>query len=146
MSFAAKPTPANASNNSNNKVSSVSAAAPTAAAGAPPETVPDGSGEADQDLLFKLRTFDVYWVEKNALMYRDGIAKTFDKDSRKAIVTEKRRSSVPLILRDMAPPEGSIFDPAKKWDEEKKRSADQAEDDAAAAAKPEPPAKKKGWR
>jgi len=126
MSFAAKPTPANA------------------AAGAPPETVPDGSGEADQDLLFKLRTFDVYWVEKNALMYRDGIAKTFDKDSRKAIVTEKRRSSVPLILRDMAPPEGSIFDPAKKWDEEKKRSADQAEDDAAAAAKPEPPAKKKG--
>jgi hypothetical protein len=25
--------------------------------------------------LFKLRTFDVYWVEKSALMYRDG----FDK-------------------------------------------------------------------
>jgi hypothetical protein len=36
------------------------------------------------------------------------------------------RSSIPLILRDMAPPEGSIFDPAKKWEEEKnrRRSAD----------------------
>lgn len=33
----------------------------------------------------------------------------------------KTRSSIPLILRDMAPPEGSIFDPAKKWDEEKTR-------------------------
>lgn len=30
---------------------------------------------SDQELLFKMRTFDVYWVEKNALMYRDGIAK-----------------------------------------------------------------------
>jgi ATP-dependent RNA helicase DDX60 len=39
-----------------------------------------------------------------------------------------------MILRDMAPPEGSIFDPAKKWEEEKKRrakaSVDQAAEDA----------------
>lgn len=48
----------------------------------------------------------------------------------------KQRSSIPLILRDMAPPEGSIFDPAKKWEEEKARrlrlqstaSADNAND------------------
>jgi superfamily II RNA helicase len=33
----------------------------------------------------------------------------------------KQKSSIPLILRDMAPPEGSIFDPAKKWAEERER-------------------------
>jgi hypothetical protein len=33
-------------------------------------------GEAE-NLLFKLRTYDIYWVEKTALMYRDG----FDKVS-----------------------------------------------------------------
>ena len=33
----------------------------------------------------------------------------------------KQKSSIPIILRDMAPPEGSIFDPAKKWEEEKER-------------------------
>jgi hypothetical protein len=27
------------------------------------------------DLLFKIRTFDVYWVDKEALMYKDGIDK-----------------------------------------------------------------------
>ena len=57
----------------------------------------------------------------------------------------KQRSSIPIILRDMAPPEGSIFDPAKKWDEEKKRRqkavADGAKEDAAAAAAAD---KKKG--
>ena len=34
-------------------------------------------------------------------------------------MTVKRKSSIPIILRDMAPPEGSIFDPARKWFEEK---------------------------
>merc|ERR1712086_655904 len=76
-------------------------------------------GISDQELIFKMRTFDVYWVEKKALMYKDGIDKTFDKDTRKAIIVTKQRSSIPMILRDMAPPVGSIFDPAKKWDEEK---------------------------
>ena len=33
----------------------------------------------------------------------------------------KQKSSIPLILRDMAPPEGSIFDPARKWEEERER-------------------------
>lgn len=46
---------------------------------------------------------------------------TFDKETRKAVIVTKQRSSIPLILRDMAPPEGSIFDPAKKWEEEKER-------------------------
>ena len=45
----------------------------------------------------------------------------YDRDERKAVITTKVRSSIPIILRDMAPPEGSIFDPAKKWDEEKER-------------------------
>jgi len=126
MSFVPNPTQANASNSSNNKVSG---AAATIAAVPEPD-------QNDPDLLFKLRTFDVYWVDKYALMYRDGIAKTFDKETRKALVTIKQRSSIPLILRDMAPPEGSIFDPAKKWDEEKKRRSvmKQEEDTTAAAA------------
>merc|ERR1712129_300485 len=50
----------------------------------------------------------------------EGYAKTFDKETRKASIQIKRKSSIPIILRDMAPPEGSIFDPAKKWEEEKK--------------------------
>eukprot|EP00804_Cyclotella_cryptica_P011929 CCRYP_004426-RA/>CCRYP_004426-RA protein AED:0.01 eAED:0.01 QI:96/1/1/1/1/1/2/343/1248 len=74
-----------------------------------------------EDAFISSRTFDVYWVDKNALMYKDGIVKKYDREERKAIVTTKVRSSIPVILRDMAPPEGSIFDPAKKWEEEKER-------------------------
>merc|ERR1712087_336789 len=74
---------------------------------------------SDQEVLFKIRTFDVFWVDKGALMYKDGIAKSFDKETRKAVVVTKQKSSIPLILRDMAPPEGTIFDPARKWEEEK---------------------------
>lgn len=50
----------------------------------------------------------------------------------------KQKSSIPLILRDMAPPEGSIFDPARKWEEERERrriadrASAQAEADAVA--------------
>jgi hypothetical protein len=29
---------------------------------------------ADED-MFKLRTYDVFWVEKDSLMYKDGLAK-----------------------------------------------------------------------
>ena len=29
----------------------------------------------DVDSVFKMRTFDVFWVDKSALMYRDGFAK-----------------------------------------------------------------------
>jgi hypothetical protein len=66
MSFVPNPTQTNASNGPSNAPSSVVTTA-TAVAAAPELS--------DLDLLYKLRTFDVYWVEKNALMYRDGIAK-----------------------------------------------------------------------
>jgi ATP-dependent RNA helicase DDX60 len=64
-------------------------------------------------------------------------SQSFDKDSRKAITVVKQRSAIPVILRNMAPPEGSIFDPVKKWGEEKvRRRATLAEikEEATAAA------------
>lgn len=30
---------------------------------------------SEDDFQFKQRTFDLYWVDKTALMYKDGIAK-----------------------------------------------------------------------
>ncbi|GAX18915.1 hypothetical protein FisN_8Hh133 [Fistulifera solaris] len=75
----------------------------------------------DAELIFNIRTFDLFFIDRQSLMYRDGYAKVFDKETRKAITTIKQRSSIPIILRDMAPPEGSIFDPARKWEEEKER-------------------------
>ena len=67
MSFVPAPqaSAANAASANNAAVNTSSAAAPAA------------EGQTDMELLFKLRTFDVYWVEKSALMYRDG----FDKVS-----------------------------------------------------------------
>jgi len=66
MSFVPAPQQANAagSNNapSNNQVTTSTAAA------AATET-------SDMEAVFKIRTFDVYWVDKTALMYRDGIDK-----------------------------------------------------------------------
>ena len=64
MSFVPNPTQVNASNNNAKVVTSGPGAAVAAA------TNPD---EAEIDTVFKLRTFDVYWVEKHALMYRDGL-------------------------------------------------------------------------
>jgi hypothetical protein len=73
MSFVPAPQQANAAgaNNAPNPVSST-AVVPAAAPAAEPVS--------DTDILFKLRTFDVYWVDKTALMYRDG----FDKVSIRA--------------------------------------------------------------
>ena len=66
MSFVPAPQQANAAGakNAPSQLSSTAAGAADAAT----ET-------ADKDLLFKLRTFDVFWVEKSALMYRDGYDK-----------------------------------------------------------------------
>jgi len=129
-SFVPAPQQANAANA--NKTSSFNAVTSSSQASAPA----GGDAETqDKDLVFKMRTFDVFWVEKSALMYKDGIAKTFDKDARKAVTVVKRKSSIPLILRDMAPPEGSIFDPARKWEEEREsRRVAQLEADQASAA------------
>merc|ERR1711862_626124 len=46
-------------------------------------------GESNDDSLLKNRTFDVTWVEKSALMYKEGYAKTFDKETRKASIQIK---------------------------------------------------------
>jgi hypothetical protein len=64
MSFVPAPQQAIAAgpNNASNAVTS------TAVAGA-------AEPESTLDLLFKIRTFDVYWVDKEALMYKDGIDK-----------------------------------------------------------------------
>ena len=64
MSFVPAPQQANAA------VNAVVTTAPAAAAATAATTE-----TSDYDMLFKIRTFDVYWVEKNALMYKDGIAK-----------------------------------------------------------------------
>jgi len=138
MSFVPAPqaSAANAASANNAQVTTPAAAAPAA------------DGDADKDLLFKIRTFDVYWVDKTALMCKDGFDKTFDRETKKKIITIRRRSSIPLILRDMAPPAGTIFDPAQKWEEEKERRRIEAEKqeaaDASAAAAASNKAKKSG--
>ena len=81
MSFVPAPqaSAANAASANNAQVTTPAAAAPAA------------DGElADKDLLFKIRTFDVYWVDKTALMTKDG----FDKVSlgSAGVQIRKRRS------------------------------------------------------
>jgi len=66
MSFVPAPQQANAAGANNAPSSNALVNSSNAAAAAT---------ETDQDLVFKLRTFDVYWVDKSALMYRDGIDK-----------------------------------------------------------------------
>lgn len=70
MSFVPAPQQANAAGANNAPSSNNPVNNSTVAAAAEP-----GS---DMDLVFKLRTFDVYWVDKSALMYRDGIDKVGD--------------------------------------------------------------------
>lgn len=118
MSFVPAPQQANAAsakNNSNVVASTTSANADS------------GDAANDQDVMFKIRTFDVQWVDRSALMYKDGFAKSYDREAKMAIRVQKKKSSVPIILRDMAPPKGSIFDPADKWEEEKERRHKEAQ-------------------
>ena len=68
MSFVPNPTQANASSNKVNT--------PAAGAAAAASLTPD---EMEVDSVFKIRTFDVYWVEKQALMYRDGTTTVSEK-------------------------------------------------------------------
>lgn len=65
MSFVPAPQQANAASAKSNAPVTNNQAASAAA------EVP----VSDQDILFKIRTFDVFWVDKQALMYKDGIAK-----------------------------------------------------------------------
>lgn len=66
MSFVPAPQQANAASAKNN--SNVVASSTTANAGS-------GDAANDQDVMFKIRTFDVQWVDRSALMYKDGFAK-----------------------------------------------------------------------
>lgn len=71
MSFVPAPQQANAAipaiNNGVTATSSTNAATRVSASA--------GTDVDLNELMFKLRTFDVYWIEKKALMYKDGIAK-----------------------------------------------------------------------
>mmetsp|Transcript_3270 Transcript_3270/g.7628 ORF Transcript_3270/g.7628 Transcript_3270/m.7628 type:complete len:1263 (+) Transcript_3270:148-3936(+) len=141
MSFVPAPQ-APSSNNANNNgqvTKAIGGSTAVTNASSSGAVTPEPAEISDYDLLFKLRTFDVYWVEKKALMYKDGFDKTFDREIKKKIITVRQKSSIPIILRDMAPPVGSIFDPAVKWEEEKERrriaiGLKDSEEAAAAAA------------
>jgi ATP-dependent RNA helicase DDX60 len=89
MSFVPAPQQANAASHSNNaaaaaplsnnapSASALAAAGASATAGGAAAAAAAAAAEplSDQELIFKMRTFDVYWVEKHALMYKDGYAK-----------------------------------------------------------------------
>lgn len=77
MSFVPAPQASAATNAANSATTNAAVIAPTPAAPAAAD------GQADMDLLFKLRTFDVYWVEKSALMYRDGFDKVSGLEKKK---------------------------------------------------------------
>ena len=70
MSFVPAPQQANAASANKNNATTVNSTNNLSAAAAAAATDP-----SDGDHMFKMRTFDVFWVEKSALMYRDGIAK-----------------------------------------------------------------------
>ena len=70
MSFVPAPQQANVA--SANKISNNEVALKSSTSGA--ATAADEQ-VADEELIFKIRTFDVYWVDKYALMYKDGISK-----------------------------------------------------------------------
>lgn len=77
MSFVPAPQQANAASNNqqNASTNNNTGAPPPAAAGAVAAAAGMAPEMSDQERLFKMRTFDVFWVEKHSLMYRDGIAK-----------------------------------------------------------------------
>jgi hypothetical protein len=82
MSFVPAPQKANASGNAASSTTSNHAviqpkgvlSKQEAAAAATVAATTDELAQ-DEDSIFKLRTFDVYWVEKESLMYKDGLAK-----------------------------------------------------------------------
>ena len=52
-------------------------------------------------------------------MYTSGFKKEYDREIKKYTRTNKVSSAIPLILRDMGPPVGSVFDPRVVWAKEK---------------------------
>ena len=84
MSFVPAPQAPSSSNANNNGQVTKATGGSTAVTNASSSgaVTPEPAEISDYDLLFKLRTFDVYWVEKKALMYKDG----FDKVSCTGII------------------------------------------------------------
>ena len=88
------------------------------------------------------------------MQYTSGFKKEYDFKLKKAIRTNKVSSAIPLILRDMGPPAGSVFDPNIVWEKEKPAylaglKGETASSSASSAALPsqhqkQPKAKKKG--
>ena len=73
MSFVPAPQQANTAN-ANNSSANASNYAVTSSSAVTPS--PEGDANAgDNDFVFKNRTFDVLWVDRAALMYKDGINK-----------------------------------------------------------------------
>jgi len=99
--------------------------APGAALGAPGVAAPgeEAKAEPEAEDVTRVRTFDMFWVERKALMYQSGSKKTFDKKTRMKSFEKKWASSIPIILRDMSPPENSIFNPQEKWNQKKEERA-----------------------
>ena len=75
----------------------------------PAKTDPDGDEEkAEESSIFDLRTFDLHWVDAKSLMHFVGWEKIPDpKNPKRYIRWRKMMSDVPLILRDMGPPDVS---------------------------------------
>ncbi|GMI25906.1 hypothetical protein TeGR_g10093 [Tetraparma gracilis] len=69
--------------------------------------------------LMMLRTFDRFWVERRSIMYNAGYKKIWNAETKSYTRHKLKKSAIPLILRDMAPPDGSIFDPRVAWASEK---------------------------
>ncbi|GMI14247.1 hypothetical protein TrVE_jg1141 [Triparma verrucosa] len=96
---------------------------PTPPASDPAQGVP-GEEVSDTD-SFNLRTYDRHWVKPDSLQHFVQWIKIPNPNyvpngnQPRYIKWAKKLSDVPLILRDMGPPDGSIFDPKKTWEAEK---------------------------
>ena len=80
MSFV--PTPLQASAASTNNATSKAVNSSSTSAGADTYGAADATS-SEVDHVFKNRTFDVYWVDKTSLMYKDGYAKVRSFEQRR---------------------------------------------------------------
>jgi hypothetical protein len=105
----------------------VSLASPRPPPVAPAASQPSDEGDDDDAVLdappstdlMMLRTFDRFWVERRSIMYNAGYKKIWNAETKSYTRHKLKKSAIPLILRDMAPPDGSIFDPRVAWASEK---------------------------
>jgi len=73
-------------------------------------------------------------------MYNSGFKKEYDSVIKKYNRTNKVSSAIPLILRDMGPPSGSVFDPRVVWEKEKPLYLQRKSGQGPAASNPSTPA------